>query len=283
MGELHEDGEVLDLDPGETETEEAGQEGQGGEGAEQQEAEASDDGFLTFDEGDDAERPEDSSTMRELRAKLREEQRRRHELEKQIAPKDDDIGPKPTLESCGYDEGLFEQELDAWKDKNGAKARKAEDARKAQEAQQQEWAGHVQTFDAKVKELKIPDFEDAVAEVLGHFGEGIGADTLKHAIVKSQDPRMVVALKNSPAALARLVALKNDPIGLAMAIGELKGKARVARRNAPPPENLARGSAPKAAAGDKELERLEKEADRTGDRSKVIAYRREQRRKAEAE
>jgi hypothetical protein len=67
-------------------------------------------------------------------------------------------------------------------------------------------------------------------------------------------------------------------------LGSLEKDIKVTKRNAPAADTAVRGSTASAAlpASDKELERLEKEADRTNDRSKVIAYRRKQREASKA-
>ena len=64
-------------------------------------------------------------------------------------------------------------------------------------------------------------------------------------------------------------------LGAAMMIGELRGKLTMERRKLPQPDRAITGTAPNGGgSADKELARLEKEAERTGDRTKLIAYRR---------
>ena len=89
----------------------------------------------------------------------------------------------------------------------------------------------------------------------------------------SNSAMVVHALGKHPAKLAEISKI-TDPIKLAVAVSKLEGKLSVTKRGGPPePERIARGGAPVAQGKDKELERLEKEADRTGDRTKLIAYR----------
>lgn len=237
-------------------------------------------GFDGDEAADPAEdQPQDGSVIRELRAKLREEQRRRHELEEATKPKaEESLGPKPSLESCGYDEDEFEQKLTAWHGKKreieGCAEQAAAETRKAQEA----WANRVRNFEEKATELKIPNFVDLAASVADHFGDDVHGNNAKAVLVYANDPRLVAALHSNPAKLAELVALKNDPIEFALAVGELKGKIRpMPRRSPPAPESVAKGGAPVSAPSDKELERLEREADRSNDRSAVIAYKRKMR------
>jgi hypothetical protein len=91
------------------------------------------------------------------------------------------------------------------------------------------------------------------------------------------------ALGKHPGKLAELAAIE-DPIKFAAAVAKLEGTLKVQKRTrAPEPETIERGNASVRQGGaDQQLEKLEKEAARTGDRSKVIAYKRDQREKAKA-
>jgi len=231
-------------------------------------------------EGDDpeAERADDSSTIRDLRAKLREEQREKHELKKQVeaaaAPKADALPAKPTLEACGYDEEQFEQELTAWHGKKAEQdAKQSEQQAKARKMQE--------SFQAQANSLGergnavVKDFDAQVAALADKFGTDLNGNAAKAALVFADDPRLIIALNNSPAKLAELLALKDMPLALAVKIGELKGKIQTMhRRTAPAPETVTKGGAPVNASADKQLEKLEKEAERTGNRTAVVAYKR---------
>lgn len=241
---------------------------------------------FTFEgeEGAGEDRPDDSPPLREVRNRLRQEQREKAELRRELealkAPKEAGPGPKPTLESCGYDEEEFEKQVLAWGAKKSEADREAEAAQAKQREQQEAWANRVITFEKKATEL-VPNFRETAQSVADHFGNDDAGNVAKAILIYADDPRLIAALNSSPAKLAELVALKNDPTALAIAVGELKGKIRtMPRRSAPAPEAITKGGAPTAASTDKELERLVKEADRTGDRSAVIAYRRNQRAQA---
>ena len=215
---------------------------------------------FVFD-GDDVGESDDGNTViRTLREKTREQARLIKELQEKVKPEPDQIGPKPTLESCGYDEDIFAQAVVEWNGKKSeaerAEQAKAESARKAQET----WANRVTTFEAKAKQM-VPNFNDIAASVADHFGDDEQGNIAKAILIYADDPRLVSALNASPAALAKLVALKNDPTALAIAVGELKGKIKaMPKGSAPPPEKVSRGGAPTNNTSDKELERLEREA-----------------------
>lgn len=234
---------------------------------------------FTFDgESEDEDQPDDSAVIRALRERTREQARRLKELESKLpAAADDQLGPEPTLESCGYDEAEFARQHRAFLKAEAAAEAKKTEAERAQREQQEAWAKEVTDFEAKAAELRIPNFIEATQEVGDHFGDDINGQYAKVLLVKANDPRMVAALKASPAKLAELVQMKNDPARLAIALGELKGKIRaMPRRAAPAPETLPRGSAPRAPESeDKVLAKLEEEAVRTGSRTKVIAYKKQ--------
>ena len=239
---------------------------------------------FTFEGEEGAEEPEadDSPVIRKLRERVREYARENKELKSKIAPsaQDDQIGPEPTLESCGYDEDAFKQAFKDWTAKQGEAERRAREAEEAQRKRQEEWANRVATFETKANEI-VPNFTTVAQTVADHFGEDEAGNYAKAILIYADDPRLIAALNASPTKLAELVAMKNDPTALAIAVGELKGKIKpMARRQPPAPESITKGSAPVAASVDKELERLEKEADRSGDRSAVIAYRRKLRQNA---
>lgn len=233
---------------------------------------------FTFDgeEGADEPQPDDSPVIRTLREKTREQARRLKELEAKLKADDkpSEIGPEPTLEDCGYDEDEFKRRVKDWTAKQ-TEAERAEQAKQANIRQQQEaWANRVLTFEEKAKTL-VPNYAETAAAVADQFGDDEAGNVAKAILIYADDPRLLAALNSSPAKLAELVAMKNDPTALAIAVGELKGKIRtMPRKSAPPPETITKGGAPVAASVDKELERLEKDADRTGDRSAVIAYKR---------
>jgi hypothetical protein len=227
------------------------------------------DGETLISFGDEVEEDQegDSSVIRELRAKLRETQR---QLRESAKPEDKiDLGPKPTLADCGYDEEEFEKKLDEWKAKEAAV--KAEQTRQseAQKQIQEEWQNDVASFEAKKAKLNLPDIDDAQAAVENGF------DLVQQAVMvkAANDPALfMVALAKSPAKLAELAKIK-DPIKLGAAIARMEGGIKVVKkRKAPAPDRAQTGSGVTPTGEDKQLAKLEAEAEKTGDRTKLIAY-----------
>lgn len=218
--------------------------------------------------------------VRELRKSNREKDRRIRELEQaqakpvSTAPV---IGTKPTLESSGYDEEKFERDLTAYHERkraaDAAETKKAEEAKKQNDAWQESLANHEKLKAA----LKVSDYDEAQEALEATF------DVTQRALVidAAKDSALLsYALGKNPAKAKELAAIKN-PVKFVAAVVRLETELKVTpRKTAPLPERKLSGSAPVSTAMDNQLARLEAEADKTGDRTKVIAYRREKRRAA---
>lgn len=218
---------------------------------------------------DDADRPGDSSTIRSLRKELRDAKRRTAELERSTAKPKTELPPKPTLAGCGFDEEEYETKLDAWKaDEAAARAGEAEETKRA-EAVQADWNRDVASYEAAKTTLGVEDFTDAEDAVKGTLNL-----VQQAAIVKSaSDPAaFIYALGNSETKLAEL-AKYQDPIKMAAAVARMEGAIKVVkRRKGPAIDKPANGSG-QLPQGDKakRMEALEREAERTGDRTQLIA------------
>lgn len=223
---------------------------------------------VSFDDDDpEADRPDDSSTIRRMREELRQTKARLREVEQQAAPTAVDVGEKPTLESCDYDEDRFEEALEAWKDrKRQADERQARAAAEREEANK-EWESAKERYHAQRVKHGFGDMTEEEATI----GEALGVNS-PVVLVAANDPALMFkALAASPAKLAELKTIKN-PFALAAAIARMEGAVKVTKRNAPKPDTPVRGSGALPGGTDKTLERLEREAARTGDRTALIKY-----------
>lgn len=238
-----------------------------------QQQEETDELVIAFDgeEGDEADQPGDNNVVRQMRQKLREKDRELAELRKQSAPKPVELGPKPTLADCDYDEERHEAALLAWhEDKRKADAEVAQ-ATERQAAQSKLWEDAGKRYEQSKTGLKVPDYADAEAEV----EQALGPASAIIAMAANDPAKVAYALGKSPARLAELVKLKDNPIGLAAAIARIEGGIVVKKRTPPNPDRPAQGSAPMPGGTDKKLAQLEKEAERTNDRTALLAYKRE--------
>lgn len=268
------DDEILDDEP---QGDDEGDQDQGDDGGSAEDDEGDDVQIMFGDEAAPASEDESGSGLvRELRAKLREANSKvaryeRGELEPPAKPQVIEVGEKPTLAGCDYDEERFEAERDAWDERK----RQAEEAKARSEQEQQartaELAKDFERFTTGKKALGFRDFDAAENEVVS-----VLSMHQQSAIVQAADDpaKVIYALGKHPAKLNALAAISN-PVKFVAAVAKLEGTLKVTKTNRqrPAPESIVRGSAPLSAGKDKHLEKLEAQASRTGDRSALIAYR----------
>ena len=119
--------------------------------------------------------------------------------------------------------------------------------------------------------MRVRDYEDAESttqEALSEVQQGIllqGAD----------NPALVVyAIGKNPKRAKELAAI-SDPVKFAFAVAKLEKELKVTtRKPPPPPESPVKSSGRTAGTVDNQLDRLRAEALKTGDLSKVLAYKR---------
>ena len=227
--------------------------------------------FATFGEEEAAPASEnDSSVIREFRRREREKDRRIAELERQAAPKPVEVGERPSLEAFEFDEDAHAEAVEAWIERKAQAKRETEQATKRNETVEAERDKVRTAYMAQRARYPEARFEEAEREVFETLPANIQGGILK--LDRAAD--LVMALHASPSELTALAELAQaDPILALVKIGELKGKLQVMRKP-PAPDRDVRGNASPAGGTDKELARLEKEAERTADRTKLIAYRR---------
>lgn len=225
---------------------------------------------------DDATAPQ---WVKDVRKQNRELQRENRELKaKQVSPATQaaDPGPKPKLDDpdIDFDAELFEQRLDAWKDKQRAIVAQQEAAQAAIKAEQEAWQARIAQHQQGKSKLAVSDYDDAEEALLSILSE----TQIGILVAGAEDSaKLAYALGKNPAKAKELAAIK-DPVKFAFATAKLETQMKaIPRKTAPPPDKVVRGNVGASAAGDKELERLEAEAQRTGDRTNIVRYRAQQR------
>lgn len=217
--------------------------------------------------------------VRDLRRSDREKSKRIKELEAKlqsvVSPeaKPITLGKKPSLSDDGidYDAELFEQRLTEWHERKRQIEQQENEQKRERDAQEQAWKDRLDAYAKSKESLKVKDYEDAEAvaqETLNVTQQGIlvqGAD----------NPALIIyALGKNPAKAKELAGIK-DPVKFAFAIAKLETQLKVTNRKAPPPpEKVVQGTGRASGAIDSTLERLRAEAEKTGDMSKVMAYKR---------
>ncbi len=217
-------------------------------------------------EGDEAAPASESSVIREFRKREREKDRRIAELERANAPKPIEVGDEPAEADFDYDTDAWKVEWLAW---NARKTKRAEEDAKNAERRQADakaWGDIEQGYRGAVAELNVPNFDEAEREVADALPPELMA-----MLVRTRKPELILALRASPAKLAELSKL--NLLDAALMVGELKGSVRnMGTRKPPAPDRAVRGGIAPAST-DKALARHEKEAERTGNRTQLIAYR----------
>jgi hypothetical protein len=241
-------------------------------------AEGEEDDDISFGDEDDGEEGDEASLPKKLRGQIRDRDRaiaalsrRAADAEERARPAPVEVGPRPTLEECEYDEEEHNRRIDEWVERRvQAETSRTEPANGEDEARQD-----VAKYEASITKLRYADATDVVAEVRAAL------TPQQEFIVASvtSDPGLVLyALGKNPAKLRELVDIRN-PAKFIARVALTEANMRVGKKQAPDPERVHTGNAmPKGA--DKEEARLEKEADRTGDRTALIRYRKRQRDKA---
>lgn len=228
-----------------------------------------DETFIGFGE-DGSDEQDEAGLPAHLRSRIKELQTEVRDLRAKVpAPQPIEVGPKPTMEGCEYDEDAYDAALIVWNEaKNAAKAAEQQATQPAQ-AVQRDFAEAVDRFSAQKAQIKVKDYSEREADV----ALALSAEQLAVIIGTANNSAAVIyALGKHPDRLAQLKATQN-PLKLAYAVANLEKDLRVTtKKRAPEPEGTVRGSAPLSTGKDKQRERLEREAQRTGNRTELIRY-----------
>lgn len=235
-------------------------------------AAAEEDGPLVVSFGEDEPEagPDNAAPewVKELRRQNREQARRIKELEAATAPAaETEIGPEPTLADFDYDEVEFKQNWREWDRKQADAERKLADKRAAEQAAEEDFQRRVAAYNEAKTKLPVQDFDEAEAVLVEQFDA-----TQQGLLVKiaKQPALFAYALGKNPTKAKTLAAIK-DPVDFIAAAVRMETEMKQAKK-APAPEKVLSGGVPGATAVDNRLEKLREEAARTGDFSKVRAY-----------
>lgn len=228
------------------------------------------------DEGEETDPAQDTPLVKKLREQLRELQKKAHRAD----PASSAADPEPTIPQrprsvadYEYDEDRFNaafDEYEAAKEKHAAWQARENERKAAHQRIQDEQAKRIEQ---QRNGLGVADYEARAALVKERLNE----QQLAVLIEGADNPaRIIYALGRSETRLDELASM-TSLAKFAARLGQMEKEIRVTKRTPPPPESRVTGGNASVAIGgtDKELERLEREADRTGDRTRVIAYKRQ--------
>lgn len=214
--------------------------------------------------------------VKELRKANREKEKRIRELEAKLTQTSEKkpvaLGPKPKLEDYEYDADRFETALADWFERKRHADAEAQKAQQAEQAQQQAWQEKLAGYGKAKAELKVRDFEDAEAVAQELFNI-----TQQGVVLQGADnPALVIyALGKNPKKAAELAKIE-DPVKFAFAVAKLEKELKVTNRKAAPaPERMVISTGRVSGAVDSTLERLRAEAEKTGNYTKVLQYKRQ--------
>lgn len=219
--------------------------------------------------------------LREIDRKLKQREKELDELKNQLNPDAGKLRDKPTLEGHDYDGKAYEADLEKW---FGEK--KADDEKKAKQAakQEEETARVKERLDA-YKERKeaiskrVPDYDVHVSEAEETFSP-VQRDAIAYYF-KERAAELMYAIGKNPDNLRKLSSM-TDPVELLLAVKDVQSAMKVTtRKPSTNPETTISGQT-RISNSEAYLEKLEEEADRTGNRTKITAYKRELREKARA-
>lgn len=177
--------------------------------------------------------------VRDLRKRARELERENAELKKARPASVPEVGPKPTLESCDYDEDRFETEFNSYLDRKSKVEAAKSEAEKQQAQVAERYKAKVEAYGEQKQSLGVKDFDEAEAEVLASLNEAQKAILVHGAENKAM---LVYALGKSPEKLRKIASI-SDPIEFAFAAAKLEGQAKMERkRPATTPETKVSGS-----------------------------------------
>lgn len=211
--------------------------------------------------------------VKDLRKKNRELEKQLKAAQPAVKETKEDLvlGNKPKLEEYAYDEDQYAEALDIWYDRKAqVEKRKAEVDAEQQKTQEQIQAV-VNSYNEKKQQLKVRDFDDAESELTDKLSVQQQGLILEGA---DNPALMVYALGKNKARLDELAKITN-PAKFAFAVAKLETQMKTnTRKAAVAPEKTVTGGASTSGTTDTTLDRLRKEAEKTGDYSKVVQHKR---------
>lgn len=235
---------------------------------------------------DDNKAPEWVKDLRKAQGTLSRENR---ELKERLASYEKKpevtLGTKPVVSDFEYNyeteesaEDQYAKALDGWYIKKGQVDKQGEEAKATETQQKAAWDSTLGAYEEKKTALKVkaPNFDEAEALVKDSLSIVYQGAILEGA---KNPALLILALGNNPAKLKELSSITN-PAKFIFAVAEVEAQLKTGTRKvATSPEKKVVGSGSGASATDAALDKLEKEAEKTGDRTKVLNYKRKQKQK----
>lgn len=184
---------------------------------------------------------------RELRRQLEEIQSK--PAEQQPQQQTDVIPPKPTLESCEYDEAAFEQAMTDWHENKSRVEQQKQQQQRQQQEYQQRFQQRVEAHKQRAAKLPVKDYQEMESIVLSEL-KPIQQEIIIHAADEGSE-LIAYALGKNPQ-LRQRVAAETDPIRAAFLLGQISKQVSLAPKpkKAIKPEPEVRGGGADAKQDD---------------------------------
>ena len=274
---LNDEDEVTEnLEDEETASEETEEEAETSSEEETQTEEESDSDQILIELGQNDEDSPPSGKDNSAWVKLRQENRKlKSEIkefqERSSAPQAQGLRQKPTLESHDYDNEKFERDLDQWYQEKATQDIRDRELKQQREKEEQAWQQRLDAFDEKKAKFSVHDFAEAEYVV-----DNTLSDIQRGMILEAADDPVLVtyALGKNPKRAKELAKISNHALFLKEIIKlEIKNLKVTNRKAAKPEKAISKGSG-STSSSNSTLEKLRKDAESTGDYSKVYAYKR---------
>jgi hypothetical protein len=230
---------------------------------------------VTID-GEEEEKEEAPAWVKDLRKQNRDKNKEIRDLKTKLetfttASKEVELGKKPNVDDYEYGDVRFEKDLTDWIERKRVIDEKAAASKKQDELQAKEWQDELDAYKERAKALNVKNFEeieDNVKDILSITQQSI----VIQACVSPE--KVMIALDSNPEIAKKLASITN-PVKFAGEIVRLESKMKVEKRRASTsPEKVVKSTGGAASLSENKLAKLEEEAGKTRDRSKLVAYKR---------
>lgn len=190
---------------------------------------------------------EKDKELRELRRQLEQVQSR--PAEQQPQQQTDVIPPKPTLESCDYDEAAFEQAMTDWHENKSRVEQDNQQKQRQQQELQERYNQRIAKHHERAAKLPVKDYAET-EEIVRNELPSVHQSILIHAADEGSE-LIAYALGKNPQ-LRQRVAAETDPIRAAFLLGQISKQVSLAPKpkKAIKPEPEVRGGGADAKQDD---------------------------------
>ncbi|MDA3131691.1 phage capsid protein [Atlantibacter subterraneus] len=190
---------------------------------------------------------EKDKELRELRREL--EQVKSRPAEQQPQQQADVIPPKPTLESCDYDEAAFEQAMTDWHENKSRVEQDKQQKQRQQQELQERYNQRIAKHHERAAKLPVKDYAET-EEIVRNELPSVHQSILIHAADEGSE-LIAYALGKNPQ-LRQRVAAETDPIRAAFLLGQISKQVSLAPKpkKAIKPEPEVRGGGADAKQDD---------------------------------